>query len=71
MTPPGRSRPGDGGIERLVVALDLAAQDMAEIAMAADLAARFGAALEGIFIEDANLFRLAALPVARQNRLPP
>lgn len=71
MTPPARPRPGDDGIERLVVALDLAAQDMMEIGMAADLAARFGAALEGIFIEDANLFRLAALPVARQISLGP
>ncbi|MBL8837255.1 MAG: hypothetical protein JNL66_13465 [Alphaproteobacteria bacterium] len=71
MSPPAGPRRGEDGIDRLVVALDLAAQDMAEIGMAADLAARFGAALEGIFIEDANLFRLAALPVARQIAMGP
>ncbi len=66
-----RTRPIDPDIERLVVVLDLTAQDSPAIRAAADLAARLGAALEGLFVEDANLFRLAALPVARQIPLGP
>jgi nucleotide-binding universal stress UspA family protein len=54
------------GIERIVVALDAASENRTAIGTAARLAARWKAHLHGIFIEDDDLIRLAALPFARQ-----
>jgi nucleotide-binding universal stress UspA family protein len=53
-------------IERVVVPLDAAAENQAAIETAARLAARAGAALRGIFIEDEELLFVAALPFTRQ-----
>jgi nucleotide-binding universal stress UspA family protein len=55
-----------GGIERIVVPLDAAAENRAAIETAARLAARAGATLHGIFIEDEELLHVAALPFTRQ-----
>ena len=55
-----------GPIERVVVTLDAASENRAAIDTAARLAARTGAALHGVFVEDEELLHLAALPFARQ-----
>ncbi len=64
MTADGRSQ------RRILVALDASRASLEALAAAASLAARLGADLEGLFVEDVNLLRLAALPVARQLPLP-
>jgi hypothetical protein len=53
-------------IRRVVVRLDAAADSRNAIATAARLAARAGAPLHGIFVEDEEVLHLAALPFARQ-----
>jgi hypothetical protein len=55
-----------GPIRRVVMRLDAAADSRSAIATAAGLAARAGAPLHGIFVEDEELLHLAALPFARQ-----
>lgn len=55
-----------GMIARIVVALDATSENRTAIGTAARLAARWNAHLHGIFIEDDDLIRLAALPFARQ-----
>jgi len=56
-------------VERVLAVLDVGCCGIETIATAAETAARLGAELTGLFIEDRNLFRLAALPVARQINL--
>jgi len=54
------------GIRRVVLAQDVASRDAQTIRAAVELAARLGAEVVGLFLEDLNLFRLVDLPVARQ-----
>lgn len=53
-------------IERVVVALECACENLAALERAADLARRVRARLHAMFIEDARLLDLAALPFTRQ-----
>ncbi|MEA1890723.1 MAG: hypothetical protein U9N50_13215 [Pseudomonadota bacterium] len=55
-------------IRRVAVALDASLQSSQAIQAAAELAASLQAELEGIFIEDINLIRLAELPFTREIR---
>lgn len=56
---------------RILVALDASATSLDALAAAAALAARFGGAeLEGLFVEDQDLIRLAGLPFADLQRGP-
>ena len=52
-------------IRRILVALDASSQSLAAVEAAAELAAGIQAELLGLFVEDANLFRLAGLPFTR------
>ena len=56
----------NGAVERIVVALDAASEHRVAISTAARLAARWNARLHGVFVEDDDFVRLAALPFARQ-----
>ena len=47
---------------RILVALDASAHSHAALAAAVALAARLHAEIEGLFVEDINLLRLAELP---------
>ncbi|MFQ5943061.1 MAG: universal stress protein [Anaerolineales bacterium] len=49
-------------IRRILVALDASPQSLAALEAAAELAAGLGAELVGVYVEDINLIRLAALP---------
>lgn len=62
--------PVDSAIRRILVALDASAHSLAALEQAAALANRLQAELTGLFVEDINMARLAALPVARQISLP-
>lgn len=53
-------------VRRIIVAVDSSAHGSAAIEAAESLAARLHAELEGIFVEDINLARLAELPVGRE-----
>ena len=55
-----------GPIERLVVTLDAASESRTAIDTAVRLAARTGAPLHGLFVEDDDLLSLAGLPFACQ-----
>jgi len=55
-------------VRRIVVAADSSAPGRAAVEAAVRLAARLEAELEGLFVEDVNLKRLSALPVAREIR---
>lgn len=57
-------------IRRILVALDTSAHSIAALETAARLAAAVHAELVGLFVEDENLLRLAALPFAREVRWP-
>jgi nucleotide-binding universal stress UspA family protein len=54
----------DLGARRVLVGLDASPQSLDALAAAAALAARLGAVLEALFVEDEDLLRLAALPFA-------
>jgi hypothetical protein len=58
-------------VERVSVAIDPTALDLGTIATVAEIAARLRSMIDVICVEDVNLFRLAALPVARQVSLAP
>jgi len=60
------SKPGAAAIRRILVALDASPHSLAALRAAVDLAARMDAELEGLFVEDAALLRLAELPCARE-----
>jgi nucleotide-binding universal stress UspA family protein len=49
-------------IRRILVALDASPHSLAALAAAAELAAAMQAELQGVFVEDINLLRLAELP---------
>lgn len=53
-------------IRRILIALDASAGSLAALESVATLAARLEAELVGLFVEDVNLLRLAALPFARE-----
>ena len=53
-------------IRRILVALDASPHSLSALQAAAELAAELSAELVGVFVEDANLVRLAALPVTRE-----
>jgi nucleotide-binding universal stress UspA family protein len=53
-------------IRRILVALDCATECFAALEAAMELAERVHAEVEGLFIEDINLMRLAELPFARE-----
>lgn len=53
---------------RIVVALDASSHSHAALAAAVALAGRLHSELQGIFVEDINLLRLAELPFAREVR---
>ena len=55
-------------VRRIVVAADASPPARAALAAAVRLASQLEAELEGLFIEDVNLKRLAALPVGREIR---
>ncbi len=56
----------EGALRRILVALDASRTSLDALRGAATLAARLGAELAGLFVEDENLLRLSGLPVARQ-----
>jgi nucleotide-binding universal stress UspA family protein len=53
-------------IRRILVALDASPHSLAALEAAVALAARFHAELAGLFVEDADLLRLAELPFAEE-----
>jgi nucleotide-binding universal stress UspA family protein len=57
-------------IRRILVALDASRHSLAALEAAAELAASMEAELQALFVEDANLLRLAGLPLARELRYP-
>jgi len=57
-------------IRRILVALDASALSLVALEEAASLAAAMEAELTGLFVEDINLVRIAALPFARQLSFP-
>lgn len=61
------SRPDPGfEVRRIVVAIESSSDASAALEEAAGLAARLHADLEGVYVEDINLVRLAGLPVGRE-----
>ncbi|MGD2111755.1 MAG: universal stress protein [Gammaproteobacteria bacterium] len=59
---------GQAAIRHIVVALDASESGRPVVETAVRLAAILGARLEGVFIEDINLIRLAGLPFLRELR---
>ncbi len=57
-------------IRRILVALDVSTHSLAALEAAVELAGRVEAEIEGLFVEDINLMRLAELPIALQLSLP-
>lgn len=53
-------------IRRILVALDASPHSVAALEAAAELAAAAGAELRGFFVEDVDLLRAGALPIARE-----
>jgi nucleotide-binding universal stress UspA family protein len=60
------SRRGTVTVRRIVVAADASAHGRAALDAAIRLAQRLQAEVEGLYLEDVNLKRLAALPIARE-----
>ena len=63
-----REREAEFVVHRILVALDASTHSLAALAAAVELAAAMEAELEGLFVEDVNLLRLAGLPFAREVR---
>ena len=57
-------------IRRILVALDASHHSLAALEAAAELAAGMEAELQGIYVEDVNLIKLAGAPGAREVRYP-
>ncbi len=53
-------------IRRIVVALDASASSLAALEAALELAAQWGAEVQGLFVEDVDLLRWASLPFATE-----
>jgi len=62
------AREGGFNLRRILVALDASVHSLAALEAAADLAAAMQAEMEGLFVEDINLIRLASLPCTREVR---
>ncbi len=60
------SRESLSPIRRILIALDASASGIAALETAVALASRMEAELLGLFVEDVNLLRFAALPFARE-----
>ncbi|EGV16593.1 universal stress protein [Thiocapsa marina] len=58
-----------GRIRRIAVALDASPHSLQGLTLAAGIAAALDAELEGVFVEDTELLRLAGLPFLRELRL--
>jgi hypothetical protein len=58
-----------GRIRRVAVALDASPHSLQGLALAAGIAAALNAELEGVFVEDTELLRLAGLPFLRELRV--
>jgi nucleotide-binding universal stress UspA family protein len=56
----------EGGVRKILIALDASPHSLAALNAAAELAARWQAQLLGLYVEDINLVRLAQQPGARQ-----
>jgi len=63
-----REREAEFVVHRILVALDASTHSLAALAAAVELAAAMEAELEGLFVEDVNLVRLAGLPFVREVR---
>jgi nucleotide-binding universal stress UspA family protein len=63
-----RDRASSFVVRRILVALDASMHSLAALAAAVDLASLMQAELEGLFVEDVNLLRLADLPFACEVR---
>ena len=63
-----REREAEFALHRILVALDASTHSLAALATAVELAAAMEAELEGLFVEDVNLLRIAGLPFAREVR---
>ncbi|HYA38004.1 MAG TPA: universal stress protein [Candidatus Methylomirabilis sp.] len=63
-------RPPDATIRRILVALDASISGLSALEAAVTLASRLEADLIGLFVEDADLLKLAALPFAREVGFP-
>ena len=59
-------QPSVASIRRILVALDASVSSLAALEAAVALASRLEAELIGLFVEDVNLLKLAALPFARE-----
>lgn len=57
-------------IQHILVALDASPHSLRALEAAAELAQALGAELTGIFVEDANLLKLAGLPFAQEIHFP-
>lgn len=57
-------------VRRILVAPETSTQSLAALKTAVTLAAELGADLEGLFVEDVNLVRVASLPIARRILYP-
>lgn len=57
-------------IKRILVALDGSGHSLAALEAATELASSLQAELRGLFVEDINLLRVAALPMARELQFP-
>ena len=55
-------------IRRILVGLDASPRSLSALEVACDLAARFRAELEGLFVEDIDLLRACELPFTREIR---
>jgi nucleotide-binding universal stress UspA family protein len=56
----------NASVRRILVALDASSSSRTALASAAEFAARLGAELRGVFVEDLELLELARLPLARE-----
>jgi nucleotide-binding universal stress UspA family protein len=63
-------RSADASIRRILVALDASVSSLAALEAAVALASRVEAELIGLFVEDVNLLKLAALPFACEVGFP-
>jgi nucleotide-binding universal stress UspA family protein len=61
-------REGGFNLRRILVALDASTHSLAALEAATDFAAAMQAEMEGLFVEDINLIRLASLPCTREVR---
>jgi len=66
----GHQQQAQGGVRRILVAVDSSTQNEQTLKAAADLAARLQAELHAVFVENPELLRLEQNPSVRQINLP-